>query len=215
MFSLPNVYQNQMATEAKILDHHGELVDMRGQWAKHFGNDKPIVLELACGKGDYALALAKDFPDKNFVAIDLKGNRLWVGATTAIREELENVAFLRTRIEVLEQIFAEGEVSEIWITFPDPFLRESKSMKRLTSERFLPKYKQLLKPGGYVHLKTDDDTLYMYTLEVLEERGTVPLYQNDNIYASPLAFPELAHKTYYERGHLERGLTIKYVRFNP
>jgi tRNA (guanine-N7-)-methyltransferase len=211
---LPNVYQNPSMEQPHLLDRRGETVTLGGSWAEgHFGRPAPIVLELACGKGDYTLALAREQPDKCFIGIDLKGNRLWKGATTALSETLGNVAFIRSQIEFLSLFFAPGEVSEIWITFPDPYSRPGKARKRLTSPRFLELYRRVLCPGGIVHLKTDDDGLYAYTLETLAEENVQIQYQNDNIYAGPLAFPELAHRTYYERGHLAAGKTIKYVRF--
>lgn len=212
--TLPNVYQNPSMEQPHLLDQQGETVTLQGQWSeKHFGNDAPLVLELACGKGDYTLALARERPDRNFIGIDLKGNRVWKGATSALSEGLPNVAFLRSQIEFLALFFGPGEVSEIWITFPDPYSRPGKSRKRLTSARFLNLYRKVLRPGGIVHLKTDDDGLFAFTLETLAEEKAQILYQNDNIYASPLEFPELEHKTYYERGHLAIGKTIKYVRF--
>lgn len=214
LYTFDNVYQNHSATEAIIFDKNQQQVDLSGQWgAQHFKNNHPIVLELACGKGDYVRQLAKAYPQQNFIGVDLKGNRIWVGAKACLEDGLNNAAFLRTRIEQLGGIFAPNEVDEIWITFPDPYLREGKSNKRLTSPRFLPQYKKLLKSGGIVHLKTDDDTLYAYTLETLKEQNATILYHSDNIYASALAYPELDFKTHYEGQHLANGLTIKYIRF--
>lgn len=192
-----------------------EEMDLQGHWAsQHFGNANPITLELACGGGEYTVGLAGRFPDRNFVGVDIKGARIWKGATKAQKENLPNAAFLRCRIELIPKFFAEGEVDEIWITFPDPFLKDSKANRRLTSPFFLEKYRPILRQGGIVQLKTDDPTLYEFTLETLQQddRCTL-LYQNDDIYASDLQFPELELKTYYERMHLEVGKTIKYVRF--
>lgn len=214
LFNLPNVYQNPSVTEPRLLGLGGEEADMKGAWReKHFKNNNPIVLELACGKGEYTLNLGKDFPEQNFIGVDLKGNRLWKGASDAVQMGLNNVAFIRTQIEHLDLFFAEGEVDEIWITFPDPFLRPSKAKKRLTSTRFLEIYRKFLKPDGIVQLKTDDPTLYDFTLETLAEEKLEILYQNNDIYASELAFPVLAYKTTYEKMHLINQRTIKYVRF--
>ena len=192
-----------------------ERVELKGQWgSKHFKNDNPIVLELACGKGEYTRHLAAAYPGKNFIGVDIKGNRIWRGAVEALRNEQENVAFLRTQIEHLTNYFAKGEVSEIWITFPDPFLRLSKAQKRLTSSRFLAIYRQVMNEGSIVHLKTDDPTLYEFTLETLAEEKITPLYTDFDIYSKPLPYPELEWKTYYEGLHLADGRKIKYTRFS-
>lgn len=215
VLSFPNVYENFDATNPSLAGENGQPVDLRGQWAaKHFQNSQPITLELACGKGDYALGLAQAFPQRNFIGVDIKGARIWRGAKSALELGLNNVAFLRTRIEQIALFFEPGEVDEIWITFPDPFLRNSKSNRRLTSSPFLQQYRKILKPGGLVHLKTDDPTLYEFTLEVLqEEKDVVVEYNDGDIYAKPLPMPELEIKTFYEKQHLAIGRTIKYVRF--
>lgn len=215
VLSFPNVYENFDATNPSLAGENGQPVDLRGQWAaKHFQNSQPITLELACGKGDYALGLAQAFPQRNFIGVDIKGARIWRGAKSALELGLSNVAFLRTRIEQIALFFEPGEVDEIWITFPDPFLRNSKSNRRLTSSPFLQQYRKILKPGGLVHLKTDDPTLYEFTLEVLqEEKDVVVEYNDGDIYAKPLPMPELEIKTFYEKQHLAIGRTIKYVRF--
>jgi len=135
--------------------------DMPGKWNNFFENKNPVILELACGKGEYALGLGELFPDKNFIGVDLKGNRIWVGAKKALDQNLNNVAFLRTQIDKINEHFAKEEVSEIWITFPDPQLRKSKAKKRLTHPKFLRHYQQILKPGGLIHLKTDSPDLYL------------------------------------------------------
>lgn len=210
---LPNVYQNVEYNDPFLRNHKGESLDMRGKWQMHFGNENPITLELACGKAEYSCALAQDFPERNFIAIDLKGNRLWNGAKRAIREGSNNVAFLRSRIEQLHLYFAKNEVAEIWITFPDPYLKKSKARKRLTASRFLALYREVLEPDGLLHLKTDSTELYEYTLEVLEEEGHPILYQNPAIYRGELPFPELRFETYYERLHRDMGKNIKYLRF--
>ena len=142
--------------------------NMPGKWNSFFNNSHPIVLELACGKGEYAVSLGKMFPEKNFIGVDLKGNRIWVGAKKALENNLNNVAFLRTQIDKIADYFAKNEVSEIWITFPDPQLRNSKAKKRLTHPKFLRSYQQFLIPGGLIHLKTDSPNLYEFTKLVIE-----------------------------------------------
>lgn len=214
LYLLPNVYQNQSPNEPALLNPAQKIVDMRGKWHEtHFQNTNPITLELACGKAEYTLSLGQAYPNRNFIAIDLKGNRLWNGASMAHKQGLKNIAFIRSRIELVDSFFAENEVKEIWITFPDPFLRESKSLRRLTSERFLEKYKCILKKEGMLHLKTDDDVLYQFTLDTIEEQNCRLIYANEDIYASELVFPELEYKTYYEKLHLEKNKKIKYIRF--
>ncbi len=210
-----NVYENYDPKDPKLIKSEDLEVNLKTKWSSdHFGNSNPITLELACGKGDYALALAKAYPERNFIGVDIKGARIWRGATTAIEEEINNVAFLRTRIEQINLFYAPEEIDEIWITFPDPFLDDNSINRRLTSPNFLVKYQEILKKGGIMHLKTDSRPLYDYTLEALAafDDATI-LYQNDDIYASELAYPELVHKTFYEYQHLANGLTSKYIRF--
>jgi tRNA (guanine-N7-)-methyltransferase len=187
----------------------------KGQWASaHFKNDHPIVLELACGKGDYAIGLAKQFPEKNFIGVDIKGNRLFTGATRATAQGLNNVAFLREQIDHLEEYFAPGEVSEIWITFPDPFLKKSKSRKRLTSSKFIPVYRKFLQPGGLVHLKTDSPELYAFAKETIAEMGLTLLKDYPDVYAMGKQETELfGIQTYYEQMHLADSRTIHYLCF--
>jgi len=198
-----------------VLTRCGEEVTMRGQWnTTHFRNDHPITLELACGKGEYTVGLAQMFPERNFIGVDVKGARIWKGAGKTLELAITNTAFLRTRIEMLAGFFDTGEIDEIWIVFPDPFPRESKANRRLTAPHFLDIYRRVLKPNGVVHLKTDDQNLYEYTLETMQEyAGSTLLKQNDNIYRGELPAPELDIKTFYERQHLAAGKTIKYVRF--
>jgi tRNA (guanine-N7-)-methyltransferase len=187
-------------------------VEVVGRWRDQLGQDLPLVLELACGRGEYSLALGADNPDKLFIGVDIKGARIWQGASHGIDRGLANIAFLRTRIELIHRLFGPEEVDEIWVTFPDPFLRESKANRRLTSPAFLDRYKHIIKPGGTIHLKTDDDTLYHYTLDAWRESDLVEvLYEDYDIYGGPLEYPELAHKTYYEVLKGE-GKTIKYIR---
>jgi len=215
LLSFPNVYECFDPTDPQLIGLHGTEVDLRGEWAeKHFQNGRPIVLELACGRGEYTLGMARRFLERNFIGVDVKGARIWKGARIALGEGLVNAAFLRTRIEQIAAFFAPGEVAEIWITFPDPFLRKSKANRRLTSPRFLAEYRKILRPEGLIHLKTDEPNLYAYTLDVLADADAAELlYHDDNIYAKPLPLPELEIKTYYERLHLQKGKTIKYVQF--
>lgn len=215
LLSYPNVYENFDPLTPELKGVNGQLFDSKGKWVEsHFKNDNPLVLELACGRGEYTLGMARMFPEKNFIGIDIKGARIWKGAGIAIDEGLDNAAFLRMRIEQITNFFAPGEVSEIWITFPDPFLRKSKKNRRLTAPRFLDSYQKIIAKGGVIHLKTDEPNLYEYTLEILNEYpGAKIEYQDDDIYSKPLPLEELALKTYYEQLHLEGGKTIKYIRF--
>lgn len=212
--TFPNTYQNYDVTDPKLIDHRGQAVQLRGAWnERHFATPQPIVLELACGGGEYTVALAQHEPHRNYIGVDIKGARIWKGAKRALELGLDNAAFLRTRIEQLDLFIGTGEISEIWITFPDPFLRESKSQRRLTSERFLRIYRPLLQPDGFINLKTDDPTLYAFTLDTIAELGCELVYAHDDIYGGELYSATLAHKTYYEQMHLAHQKTIKYVRF--
>lgn len=215
LLTFPNVYENFNPKAPQLHGLNGVPVNLKGRWcSEHFANDNPIVLELACGRGEYTLDMARSSPNRNFIGVDVKGARIWKGAGIALQEDLENVAFLRTRIEQIDLFFAPGEVDEIWITFPDPFLRKSKANRRLTASRFLGLYKKILQPDGLIHLKTDEPQLYQYTLEVLKSyKGAHLLYYDNDIYAQELPMPELDIKTYYERMHLAEGKTIKYIRF--
>jgi len=187
----------------------------KGDWsAKQFKNDQPLILELACGKGEYTVNLARLFPEKNFVGIDYKGNRIWRGAKTALEENISNVAFLRIQIENILDYFGEGEVDEIWITFPDPQPQISREKKRLTSPRFLEKYKQILKPGGLIHLKTDNDGLHAFTAEKIEELGLKLFARTEDLYASDLVDEVLSIKTYYEKKYLAHEKNINYLKFS-
>jgi len=186
----------------------------RGIWKDHFGNDNPIVLELGCGKGEYTLGLAKLFPNKNFIGIDIKGARFWRGAKTALEEGLDNVAFLRSQIELVDQLFAENEVSEIWITFPDPQIKYKRTKHRMTNQVFLDRYEKVLKPGALMHLKTDSEFMHGYTLGLLHGAGNEVIYANHDIYkneGSPREVLEL--QTFYENQYLEKGKPITYIQF--
>ena len=187
----------------------------KGEWATaFFKNNNPVVLELACGKGEYTVNLATLFPDKNFIGIDYKGNRIWRGAKTALEDGVNNVAFLRIQIENLLDYFADGEVDEIWITFPDPQPQISREKKRLTSPRFLDKYKPLLKPGSFINLKTDNDGLHVYTAEKIAETGLKLHIKTEDLYHSEFADEVLSIKTYYEKKYLKHNKNINYLKFS-
>ena len=188
--------------------------EYKGQWASNFfGNDKPIILELACGKGEYTVNLAKMFPDHNFIGIDYKGNRIWRGAKTALEDGVENVGFLRIQIETILEHFAENEISEIWITFPDPQPQDSREKKRLTNPKFLERYKIILKEDGIMHLKTDSDGFFVYTLEQIEALGLTKFKETKDLYKSDLVNDVLSIKTYYERKYLAVDKNINYVQW--
>ena len=188
---------------------------LKGRWhADFFHNDNPIVLELGCGKGEYTVALAARNPDKNFIGVDIKGARMWRGAKTATETGMTNVGFLRARIEFITSLFAEGEVSEIWITFPDPQLKSRRAKKRLTSPIFLEYYAQLLATDGWINLKTDSQHLFNYTQAVISQFGLKCEVANNDIYGSGYADEVLSVKTAYETVYLQRGLPITYTRFS-
>ncbi len=215
LLTFPNVYQNYDPKVPCLRYIKGQIVERRGLWrTEHFQNSAKLTLELACGGGEYTLALAQQHPDENYIGVDIKGNRIWKGARKALASDLKNVAFLRTRIEQIELFFAPKEVDEIWITFPDPFLKKSKANRRLTSPAFLDRYRLILAHAGLIHLKTDSPELYEFTLETLAERQDYILEQSQpDIYAGDLLIPELAYRTFYEEMHLTEGRIIKYVRF--
>lgn len=183
----------------------------KGKWHEFFNNDNPIVLELGCGKGEYTVELARMFPNKNFIGVDIKGARMWTGAKMALESGLKNVAFLRTNIELITAFFATGEVSEIWITFPDPQMK--KVRKRLTSTWFMMRYQEIMKPNGLIHLKTDSPFLYTYTSLMVQYNQYPVVFKTDDLYHSNWVNDILSIKTYYEKQWLERGLTIKYIQF--
>ncbi len=188
---------------------------LKSQWAQtHFKNNNPVILELGCGKGEYTVNLARLFPEINFIGVDYKGNRIWRGAKTAIEENIPNVAFLRIQIENLLDYFTEKEITEIWITFPDPQPQISREKKRLTSPRFLEKYKTILKNGGPIHLKTDSDLLYAYTKEKIEELGLKVHVITNDLYKSDLVDEVLSIKTYYEKKYLAHDKNINYLKFS-
>ena len=193
--------------------------DMKGRWHEDFfRNGHPIVLELGCGRGEYTVGLARLYPDRNFIGVDIKGARMWTGATEALREGLPNVAFLRTNIEIVDRFFDEGEVAEIWLTFSDPQMK--KASKRLTSTFFMARYRRFLQDRGRIHLKTDSNFLFTYTEYMVEKNGLPLEFSTRDLYHSTLAeHPDteesriLNIRTYYEQQWLDRGLDIKYMRF--
>jgi tRNA (guanine-N7-)-methyltransferase len=187
---------------------------MAGKWNEYFGNNNRITLELACGKGEYSVALGREHKDRNFIGVDIKGNRIYIGAKKAIAEELSNIAFLRAQIGQLTDYFAKDEVSEIWIIFPDPFLRDGKAKNRLTHPRFLRLYQQVLTPGARIHLKTDSPELYKFTQEVIAEQGCLVHEDVADIYGKGRATGPLAIQTHYEGLHLADGRTIYYISFS-
>src|SRR5436190_2205054 len=188
--------------------------NIKGKWNEFFNNDRPIVLELACGKGEYAVGLGMLYPNKNFIGVDLKGNRIWVGAKKALDNNLSNVAFLRTQIDQVNEYFVKDEVTEIWITFPDPQLRMSKAKKRLTHPKFLRLYRQLLKPGGLIHLKTDSPDLYLFTKKVIELYNCKTVTDIDNVYSIQAVPDGLKIKTHYESLDIAGSNRIHYLCFS-
>jgi len=185
---------------------------LKGKWNKeYFKNDNPIVLEIGCGKGEYSIGLARKNKDKNFIGIDVKGARIWRGAKTAIDEGLDNVAFIRTYGELIASIFAPGEISEIWVTFPDPQMK--KALKRLTSTRFMNLYSKILSNEGIIHLKTDSKFLYEYTSYVIKENNFKILVDTNDLYNSDVADDILSIHTFYEKQFLEMNIPIKYLKY--
>ena len=207
---LPNVVQPTREEAIQNFPH-------KGKWNAFFGNDNPIVLELGCGKGEYSVGLAKAFPDKNFIGVDIKGARFWFGAKEAIQDDLKNVAFLRTQIELIDNLFAEQEVSEIWITFPDPQIKYRRTKHRLTNPEVLEKYRRILKPDGIIHLKTDSEYLHGYTLGLLQGLGHEILTAHHDIYGAAEYQPDTPLlkdiRTYYEELFSSKGKTITYIKF--
>lgn len=201
-----------METFANVFQHDTTL---QGKWHHdYFNNPHPITLELGCGRGEYTVNLARLFPKRNFIGIDIKGARLWRGAKTGIEENLKNVAFLRIQIENIATCFDKEEVAEIWITFPDPQPQLSRIRKRLTHPRFLESYKKILQPNGLIHLKTDNDRLYEYTLQVIKDWGLKLLKNTANLYESGLMNEVLAIQTTYEKTYRSQGKNINYLCFS-
>ena len=195
---------------------------MKGNWRNEFfKNENPLVVEFGCGKGEYSVGMGRKFPEKNFIGVDIKGARMWRGAKTAQEENLKNIAFLRTRIEFIEGCFAKNEVDEIWITFPDPQKKDRREKKRLTGPLFIERYKQFLKPDGIIHLKTDSDFFYEFSVDECERNGYEILFKTDNLYKEGIQnfdadFQEILNiKTHYEQIFTEKGHNIHYLRFRP
>ncbi len=218
-----NVSKNKLAKfeEIKAFEHvvqapyksleNGNF-HLKGKWgSSFFGNDNPIILELGCGKGEYAVELAEKQPDRNFLGVDIKGARIWNGAKIALEKKLRNVGFLRTDIEIIDKFFSQEEVDEIWLTFPDPHMEKRK--KRLTSSIFLSKYRTFLKRDSIIHLKTDSNFQYTYTRELARLNGFDVIAETDNLYNSNLLNDILSIQTYYEKQWLSRCITIKYLAF--
>jgi tRNA (guanine-N7-)-methyltransferase len=197
-----------------IIQEGKELFEkIKGNWQElFFRNGLPIIVELACGKGDYTIGLARRFPDKNFVGVDIKGDRIWCGSAVALEEELDNVAFLRANILEIENCFAESEVSELWITFPDPRPRDRDEKRRLTHNRYFERYQRVLKEGGLFHLKTDDRPFFDFTLEQLQAFPTKNLQYTTNLYNSPMLEEHFSIQTTYEKRWLKEGKKINYLR---
>lgn len=207
----------EMATFSNVLQPPFEEVfqkdfHLKGKWnADFFHKDQPITLELGCGKGEYTVGLAKLYPERNFMGIDIKGARIWRGARTAREQNLKNVGFLRTRIDFIESFFAPQEIQEIWITFPDPQLK--KNLKKLTSSRFLNRYIKMLQEDGYINLKTDSAELFHYTLALIKHNNLPLIFASEDLYASDYENELLSIKTFYEKMWLEEGKPIHYLRF--
>ncbi len=206
MASYPHVFEYPFSVVEDV------PFEMRGRWCEQFfRNNHPIVLELGCGRGEYAVGLARRYPECNFIGVDIKGARMWSGATEALHEGLTNVAFLRTNIEIIDRFFAPGEVQEIWLTFSDPQMK--KATKRLTSTYFLQRYRRFLVDGGLIHLKTDSNFLFTYTRFVAEVNHLPVEACTEDLYGDEQSSIDLSIRTYYEQQWLSRGLTIKYMRF--
>lgn len=202
-----NVFQ---PTRAEIFDGF----PLKGNWHEFFNNEFPIVLELGCGKGEYTIDLAKKNPEKNYIGIDIKGARFWRGAKTALEEKLPNVAFIRTQIELIEHCFDKNEISEIWITFPDPQIKHKRSKHRLTNPDFLKKYHHILQKEGVVHLKTDSEFLHGYTIGLLENSNHKIVYAHHDIYNNPQVPKDVIEtQTFYEKQYLNQQKAITYLQF--
>ncbi|HEY5919090.1 MAG TPA: tRNA (guanosine(46)-N7)-methyltransferase TrmB [Chryseolinea sp.] len=199
-----------------VIERTKDIYDsIKGKWrSSYFRNDNPITLELACGRGEYSVNLATRFPEKNFIGVDIKGERIWKGSTLALENQLTNVAFLRTPILLIENFFEPGEVDEVWITFPDPRPRKRDIKRRLTSPRYMDIYKKLVKQGSYIRLKTDNSQLYSYTLEETQQRNDIDDLQfTDDLYSSDLRIECFDIRTRYEEMFAAKGEKIKYMRF--
>ena len=213
--NMSHVFQNFTYDPPKLIDGKGEAVDMAGKWTRHFERDAPLVLELACGRGEYCLGLAELYPENNYIGVDIKGARIHQGAVRAEQTNLSQIAFLRTKIEYIDCFFGKEEVDTIWIIFPDPFLKTHKANRRLTSPQFMSRYRNILKKHGSVKLKTDSPELYEYTLEVVNNDNEIKiLNQIEDLHRASHELPELNIITYYERMHLAKGRKINYIEFS-
>lgn len=210
-FAEMETFDNVFQCSIHDITEDNPVAQMAGHWNEQvFHNNHPIVLELGCGRGEYTVGMAQRYPNKNFIGIDIKGARMWAGAKQAVQESIGNAAFLRTNIESITHFFAPNEVSEIWITFPDPQMK--KATKRLTSTYFMERYEQVVKPGGLIHLKTDSPFLYTYTAEMLRINDYKVLVNNKDLYGQPKGLEDAtALQTHYEQQWLNRGMTIKYL----
>ena len=217
-FADMETYENVFQYPYSVVEH--VPFEMQGHWhEEYFHNDNPIVLELGCGKGEYTVGLAKRYPDMNFIGVDIKGARMWTGATQAIKEGLRNVAFLRTNIEIIDRFFAPDEVTEIWLTFSDPQMKNPR--KRLTSTYFMNRYRRFLIDGGLIHLKTDSNFLFTYTTYMVEKNRLPLVLRTNDLYSENSEFSEYSEfseaasiQTYYEQMWIDRGLNIKYMKFH-
>ena len=207
-----------MASYPHVFEYPHSAVDnvpfeMKGNWHKEFfKNNNPIVLELGCGRGEYTVGLGRMFPDVNFIGIDIKGARMWTGATESLESGMQNVAFLRTNIEIIDRFFAPDEVAEVWLTFSDPQMK--KATKRLTSTYFMERYRKFLIDGGIIHVKTDSNFMFTYTKYMVEKNQLAVDVMTEDLYHSGMADEILGIRTYYEQQWLDRGLNIKYIKFH-
>lgn len=208
--SFPNLFQPHFPEIIKGFEH-------KGHWNEYFNNNNPIVLELGCGKGEYTVGLARKYPDKNFIGIDKKGARIWRGCKTSVEENMKNVAFVRCQMELIEYIFDRNEVSEIWITFPEPQPKNANTKKRFTSPLFNKRYSNIMKPNGLIHLKTDNTMFYEYTLDVIKSECHELLKNTEDLYEYHSDWEVASIQTFYEQMWLEQGLKIKYLvyKLNP
>lgn len=215
MKTFANVYQCYSYKEPILYNGADEKVDLKGNWEKsHFKNGLPITLEIACGKGEYTVGLAERFPERNYIGVDIKGARLHKGAKDALAMNLNNAAFLRTKVELLPIFFAEGEIDEIWITFSDPFPKDRHEKHRLTAPNFLEIYRKICKPRATIHLKHDDPNFFEYTLSVLDQENIKPNIVERDIHNEGSAFSYLTEiVTHYEKMHLQDGRRINYLQF--
>lgn len=213
--TFPNTFQNFRWEDPVLINNKQEEIDLCSKWREeYFNNDHPIVIELACGYGEYTIGLAERYPQKSFIGVDIKGNRVYQGAKYALENKLENVAFLRTDIRQIHHFFAEEEVDEIWITFPDPFRKKRQAKNRLTSAGFIDRYRKILKKGGLIHVKSDSDTIYEYTREVLDELKLPVFIDCNDIDKAEGLDPVLKEiQTRYEKIHRQLRQTIKYIQF--